>query len=93
MTSADQAAHRLRDLVGQIWRHGVADLMILLRARAAEKVIVREGLQPGSLADSQRATLSRIRVNEIVAVFRDVTGYGCRRSSCHLGSEAIGEIA
>ena len=60
------------DLVRQQGGHGVADLVILLRARPLKKVIVRERLQPRRLADGQAAALRRFRVNKIMAVLGDV---------------------
>ena len=66
----------MRDLVGQQRRHGVADLMELLRTVSLKEVIVRKGLKPCGFSHGQTATLRRIVVNEVVTVLGDVTGHG-----------------
>jgi hypothetical protein len=47
--SCKQTSRNFRDLFCQKWRHGVSDLMILLRSPALEKIIIRESLQASRL--------------------------------------------
>ena len=50
----------------------ISHLVVLLRAIALKEVVVGEGLQTRSFADSQAAALARIRVDVVVAIFLDV---------------------
>ena len=74
-------------------RYGIPDLMKLLGAVALEEVVVRKRLQPCGFADRQAAALSRIRMDEIVAVLGNVTGNGCRRPAPQLNPEAVCELS
>ena len=67
----------MSDLVGQKRWYGVSNLVILLRSIALKEVIVWECLKPSRLSHREAATLSWVRVNEVVAVFGDVTS-NCR---------------
>lgn len=55
-------------------RHGVSDLMVLLRAGSGKKVVVGKGLQARRLPNSEAATLHRVGVNEVMAILGDVGG-------------------
>ena len=71
----------------------ISNLNILLRPVAEEQVVVREGLQPGGLAHRQATTLRRVWMNEVVPVFRDVTGHGCCSFMGQLNPETVAEDA
>jgi hypothetical protein len=77
----------------QEWWDRISNLDILLCPVAEEEIIVWEGLQPGSFAHRQAAALERVRVDEIVTVFRDVAGNCRRRFVCKLDTEAVVEDA
>lgn len=49
--STNKPKKRLSDLVGQIGRNRISDLVILLRARAAEEVVIGKGLQARGFAN------------------------------------------
>lgn len=83
----------MSDLVGKQRWHGVSNLVILLRPVPLKKVVVRKGLEPGRLPHRQTATLPRIRMDEVVAVFGDVACHSGARSLIPLNPEAIDELA
>ena len=56
----------------QSWRNRVANLVVLFCAISLKEVIIRKRLQPGSFAHRKAATLSWIRMNEIVAILGNV---------------------
>lgn len=68
----EQLRHYAGNLTGEVGRDSIADLMILLRAIAAEIVIIGERLQPRCFADREASALQRVRMDEIVPVLRDV---------------------
>lgn len=63
-----------RDLPREVRWDGVSYLDVLLRARSPEEVVVWKCLEPSSLTDRQTATLRRVWMDEVVAVFRNMTG-------------------
>jgi hypothetical protein len=71
--------HYVCDFVGQKRWNSVSNLVILLRSITLKEVIVWERLKPSRLSYCEAATLSWVRVNEVVAVFGDVAGYGRTR--------------
>lgn len=73
--SLQQVMHDRRDLPRQQRRHGIAHLLVLLRARSLENVIVGKGLQTRRLAHRQAPALRRVVVNQVVSVLVDV-GHG-----------------
>src|SRR5947209_4352671 len=68
----EKFSNHLCHLRGQERRDRITDLMILLRAVAAEKIVVWKRLQPGGLTNREASTLKRIRVYEVMAVLRDM---------------------
>ena len=54
------------------WWNCVAYLNILLRPVPLEKVVVGKGLEARRLTNRQTSTLSRVGVNEIMSVLRDM---------------------
>src|SRR5579871_2945790 len=74
MTSLDQVINHVRDLIGQPWRHGIADLTELLGAGSLEIVVVRESLESRGLPYGQTAALDRIEVYVVMAILGDVAG-------------------
>ena len=74
-------------------RDGIPDLYILLSAIAKEDVVIRKCLQTGGFPDSQAATLDRVGVDEVVAIFGDVAGHGARRLLSNLDAEPVIEDA
>lgn len=88
---SDASVNQRCNLPCQKWWNRVPDLDILLGPVAEEQIVVGEGLQPGSLADGQAATLQRIRMDEVVSVLGDVAG-NCRRGFlCQLNPESVVE--
>ncbi len=77
------------DLICEQRGNGVADLMILRRARPLKKIIVRERLQPRRLAHGQAAALGRIVVDEIMSVLGYVRGNGGGRTAPELDAEPV----
>src|SRR5438046_2521410 len=75
------------NLVRKQGRHRVSYLAILMCPRAAEVVVVREGLQPGSLADCEASTLMFVIVNEVMTVLCYVAGDRCCRPARQLDPE------
>ena len=67
-----KAPERRGDLVGKIRRDGVSHLHVLLRAVAMEEVVVGERLESGHLPHGETANLTRIGMNEVVAVLGEV---------------------
>ncbi len=70
------------NLVCKQRRHGIADLVVLLCTISLEEIVVWECLQSSCLSYREAATLPRVRVNEVVAVFGDVASHG--RTRCLL---------
>src|SRR6266404_2343680 len=81
-----------RDLIGEQRWYRVSDLAVLMSARTAEVVIVRECLQTRRFAHRETATLRFVIVNEIVPVLRNVTCDGRGRTPGHLNPETIVEM-
>ena len=61
-----------RDLLGEPRRNCVADLCVLFRAIALEKVVIRKRLKTGGLSHRQAATLGRIGMDEVMPVLGDM---------------------
>ena len=74
-------AHNTIDYLGQLQRqqrrHGVADLMILIRPWAFKKVVVRKCLQSCRFSNRKATAFRRVRVDEIVTVLVNMRRY-CR---------------
>ena len=83
------ASDDLSQLVREQWGYGIADLSILFRTVASEKVIVRKGLDSGCLPDCQASTLCWVIVNVIVAILCNMRNDGRRGGICALHSEAV----
>ena len=77
----------------QQWRHRIANLMVLLCARAFKEIIVRKRLQSCRLAHSEAAALSRVVVNEIMAVLGNMRRDGGCGAASHLHAESVIEFA
>jgi hypothetical protein len=69
----------------------ISNLDVLLCPVAEEQVVVREGLQPGGLADCQAATLRRVWMDEVVPVFGDVACHGSCSFMGQLNPETVAE--
>jgi len=91
--AGDGVQHDLRDLPCEERWHGVPDLHILLRSVTEKQIVIREGLKPGGLAYGEAAALRWIRVDEVVAVLRDVARDRARGLPGQLDPEAVVEHA
>jgi hypothetical protein len=63
-----QFLQQFRNLPSKQRRDSIANLYILLGAIALEKVVVRESLQPGSLAHRQAPALQRVGMDKVMAI-------------------------
>ena len=81
------------NLPREIRRHRITYLDVLLRASAAEEIVVREGLKPRGLSYRETPTLTRVRMYEVVTVLRDVAGDRGRRAIRKLYAKPICELA
>ena len=64
-----KAEDDLRNLFGQKRRNRISDLNILLCSVSHEEVVIGKCLNPGCFSDRKAATLGRVIVNEIMAIF------------------------
>ena len=83
---------RQGDLVRQERRNGVAHLNVLLRAGPMEEVVVRKRLETRHFPHGEAPALTRVRMNEIVAVLRQVTRDRCARAIGKLHPVAVIEL-
>ena len=90
MNSGKQIINNVRDLPGQQGRHGIADLVILLRATSLEKVVIREGLQARRLPHCEAATLGREEIKHLVTLTVDVVIHMTREVVYDAAGERIG---
>lgn len=67
--------------------------MELLSAVSLEKVVIRKGLQSGSLAYGQTTTLRSVVVDEIVPILGNVARYSGARMFPKLNPEAVNELS
>ena len=67
--SAEESEDSLRNLTGQQRWGRIAYLVVLLGARAFEKVVVGEGLEASRFPDCEAPALGWFVMNEIVAIF------------------------
>ena len=74
-------------------RNGVAHLDVLLRARPVKEVVVRKRLETRHFSHGETPALTRIWMNEVVAVLRQVARDGCARAIGELHAVAVVEIA
>src|SRR5262245_49368031 len=74
--SCQNGQHALCNSICDQRRDSVTDLMVLCRARAFKKVVVRKCLCPSRLPDGEASALCRIVMNVVVAVLRDVGSDG-----------------
>lgn len=88
----EQFSNNFGDLVRKKGWNCVADLVVLLGARALEEIVIRKGLEAGGFADGKAATLRRIGVNIVVAVLRNVRNDGSGRAVRNLHTEPIVEL-
>src|SRR6185437_14114909 len=87
--SLHQTEYELGDLKRQIWRNGIADLNVLLSSVPFKEIVVWKCLEARSLANGQAPALRGVRMDEVVAIFRDVARDGRRRLLMELDSKAI----
>ena len=80
------------DLIGEERWNGVAHLNVLLRARAMKEVVVRKRLETCYLSHGEAPALTRIRMNEVVAVLRQVTRDRCARPVGELHPVSVVEM-
>ena len=81
------------DLQCEKGQDGIAHFAVLLCAAPRRRSSSRETSEAVSLADRKTAILTRIRMNKVAAVLRDVTGDRHGRVSAKLYSGAVVEFA
>ena len=85
--------YQLSYLPSQIWWYGIPNLYVLLGSVSHEEIIIRERLQTCGFSYRKASTLERIWMYEVVAIFRNVAGYGRGRFLRELHTEAVIECA
>lgn len=89
----EHVPHDLCDTLRKERGHGVTDLDVLLRARAAEEIVVWKRLKACALAHRETSALGRVGMNEAMPVLGNVARDRGRRTALDLHTKAIGEIS
>ena len=85
--------HDRSELLRKHRGYSVANLVVLLGSGPTEDVVFGECLKDGRFAHGETSALTRIVVDEVVSILRDVGSDRGRRTILHLYSESVGKVA